>query len=147
MAHGPMRCSLSYVGVRSGMSDDAPRSTQGNRPDQRRGRGAPAWWDLLQRSDLPDDPSSGEHIVESPGWKVRAGLPGTGTRGRRRLRLPSTLVLAVTALVILAASVLAWAATAGTGHSSAGVAVIVAVPGALLVATLLGSLAGRRRHR
>lgn len=125
------------------MSDEAPRSAQGNRPDQRRGRGAPAWWDALQRTDLPDDPHA-ETIVETAGWDVGHTFPGTRRRGR--LGVAITAMSAV--LVAIAVAVAVWAATTVTGHNAGlTAAVIVGVPAVLLVASLLVSLPGRRRRR
>jgi hypothetical protein len=126
------------------MSDDAPRSAQGNRPDQRRGRGAPAWWDLLQRSDLPDDTATHGGAVDTAGWDVRDAFPGTqGRRGR------AGRVVMVVAAVLVGLAVLSglWMVMALSGRSAASTAlVIVGVPGALLVASVAASLARRRRR-
>jgi hypothetical protein len=125
------------------MSDDAARPTQGNRPGQRRGRGAPTWWDELQRTDLPDDPRA-ESVVETAGWEVQNAFPGRPT-GRSRLVSVVSLLTAV--LVAVAVAVAVWVATAATGRSvGATAAVIIGVPATLLVASLLASLAGRRRR-
>jgi hypothetical protein len=129
------------------MPDDVPRSTQGQRPDQRRGRGAPPWWDMLDRSDLPDDRSTSRTIVESPGWSARrddARVVGSG-RGPRL-----AAVVSVAGAVVLAALLIVgvWLATS-TIERSAGpaAAVLAGIPAALLAASLLVALIGRGRHR
>ena len=134
------------------MSDDAPRSTQGNRPDQRRGRDAPVWWDQLQRSDLPDDAAGGAgrlaertHTEDGTGWPVSSLLSRASARSRR-WSVALSLVAAV--VVALAVSVAVWAATSGTGRNTAmTAAVVVGVPVALLVASLLGNMVTRRMRR
>ena len=134
------------------MSDDAPRSTQGNRPDQRRGRDAPAWWDQLQRSDLPDDLAGAAGRVaertdtaDSTEWPVSTLLFGAASRSRR---WPVALSLVAAIVVALAVSVAVWAATSGTGRNTAiTAAVVVGVPVALLVASLLGNMVARRMRR
>ena len=136
------------------MSDDAPRSTQGNHPDQRRGRGAPAWWDQLERSDLPDDLAGGagagrvsERTDNADGteWPLSTLLSGAPSR---RSRWPVALALVAAVVVALAVSVAVWAATSGTGRNTAiTAAVVVGVPVALLVASLLGNMVTRRMRR
>jgi hypothetical protein len=123
------------------MSDEAPRSTHGNRPDQRRGRGAPAWWDLLQRSDLPDD--AGRATVDTAGWDAPSSFPGADTvRGR----LMTALAILAGLLVAAAIAVAVWVGTSGAGRGpSVTAAVVVGVPAALLMASLLATVVGRRR--
>lgn len=128
------------------MSDDAPRSTQGNRPDQRRGRGAPSWWDALQRTDLPDDPNTRDIVVDTAGWELPEGFPPA--RARRSGRVARFASLATALVIAMAVAVAVWAATAAAGRGPASTAaVVVAVPIALLVASLLAILFGRRRRR
>jgi hypothetical protein len=127
------------------MSDDAPRSTHGNRPDQRRGRGAPPWWDALQRTDLPDDPLGKDTVVDTAGWEPTEGFPGA--RRPRRSRLAMIAPLPTALVVAIAVAVAVWVASAAAGRGPAGTAaVIVAVPVALLMASVAANLAGRR-HR
>jgi hypothetical protein len=130
------------------MSDDAPRSAQGNRPDQRRGRGAPVWWDMLQRSDLPDDPDALDMVTRVRGWDTSA--PRTrrardDAPHRSRLAIAVSIISAV--LVALSIAIAVWVATSTTQHSSGlTLAVIVAVPVVLITVSVLTSFAGRRRR-
>lgn len=127
------------------MSDDAPRSAQGHRPDQRRGRGAPpAWWDELDRTDLPDDRSAFAHVVEAPGWE----RPRLIAPPRRRGRL--ALALSITSAVLLCVALVlgVWLATSTTERSAGTVAAVLAgIPAALLASSLLVTILGRRRPR
>jgi len=128
------------------MSDDAPRSTQGQRPDQRRGRGAPVWWGMLDRSDLPDDRTALD-TVDAPAWehpplrpRARSGS-GWGRRG--------TLVLSTLSAVLLSVALVfgVWLATSTTERSAGTTAAVLAgIPAALLAATLMVVLVGRRRR-
>ncbi|HEV7679386.1 MAG TPA: hypothetical protein VGQ42_12535 [Candidatus Dormibacteraeota bacterium] len=126
------------------MSDDAPRSAQGNRPDQRRGRGAPVWWDMLQRSDLPDDPDALDMVTRVRGWDASAPRPHEDAH-RSRLAVAVSIVSAV--LVALSVAIGVWVATSTSQHTSGlTLAVIVAVPVVLIAVSVLTSFAGRRQR-
>ena len=100
---------------------------------------------MLSRSDLPDDPDGGDRIVETRGWPVPDSFPGTGPR---RSRLLTSLSRVAAVLLAVAMAVAVWVAAAVTGRSTGLTATaIIAVPLMLLVASLLASLAGRRRRR
>ena len=125
------------------MSDDAPRSAQGNRPDQRRGRGAPVWWDMLQRSDLPDDPEEEEAGGREVGWNARLV---ESTRGAHS-RLGTVLSVLAAVGVAVAIAIALWLTTAASQHSAGNTAaVIVGVPAILLGVSLVAALLNRRRH-
>jgi hypothetical protein len=125
------------------MSDDAPRSAQGNRPDQRRGRGAPVWWDMLQRSDLPDDPKDMEGGGGGLGWNARLVGPVRAPRNRRATVL--SVLAAVGAAIAIAIAL--WLTTAASQHSAGNTAaVIVGVPAILLGTWLVATLLSRRRR-
>jgi hypothetical protein len=127
------------------MSDDAPRSAQGHRPDQRRGRGAPpVWWDLLDRSDLPDDRSAFDGYLDGR-WERPRLIPAPP---RRRGR--AALVLSILGAVLLCVAMVlgVWLATSTTERSAGTVAAVLAgIPAALLASSLLVSVLGRRRRR
>jgi hypothetical protein len=128
------------------MSDDAPRSAQGHRPDQRRGRGAPVWWDMLDRHDLPDDRTAIDTLVESPAWARRVDHHARG----RMVRGRAALVLSVLGAVLLAVALVfgVWLATSTTERSAGTAAAVLAgIPAALLASALLVALIGRRHHR
>jgi len=126
------------------MSDDAPRSAQGHRPDQRRGRGAPpVWWDMLDRSDLPDDRSALDSDVDTR-WERPRLIPAPPRR-RGRLALALSICSAVLLCVTLVIGV--WLATSTTERSAGTIAAVLAgIPAALLAASLLVSVVGRRRR-
>lgn len=128
------------------MSDDAPRSAQGQRPDQRRGRGAPpVWWDMLDRSDLPDDRTAIDTFVESPGWEPRSARRGLAGRSGR-----VTLILSALSVVLLTVAMVfgVWLATSTTERSAGTTAAVLAgVPAALLASSTMVALLGRRRRR
>jgi hypothetical protein len=123
------------------MSDDAPRSAQGHRPDQRRGRGAPVWWDMLDRGDLPDDRTEIDTFVASP---RRAANRRHGAAGRLMLVLSGLSVALLTVALVFGV----WLATSTTERSAGTTAAVLAgVPAALLAASLMVALIGRRRRR
>ena len=126
------------------MPDDAPRSAQGHRPDQRRGRGAPpVWWDMLDRSDLPDDRSALEGYVDAR-WERPRLIPAP----RRRGRLALALSVVGAALLCIALVIGVWLATSTTERSAGTMAAVLAgIPAALLASSLLVSVVGRRRRR
>ncbi len=126
------------------MSDDAPRSAQGHRPDQRRGRGAPpAWWDMLDRSDLPDDRGAADRFGGAPGW----GRPRQSAAAPRRGRLALTLSICSAVLLCVALVLGVWLATSTTERSAGTIAAVLAgIPAALLAASLLVGIVGRRRR-
>lgn len=125
------------------MSDDAPRSAQGHRPDQRRGRGAPpAWWDMLDRSDLPDDRAALD-TVDPPSWQ-RPRLIAAAPR-RSRVALVLSICSAVLLCVALVLGV--WLATSTTERNAGTIAAVLAgIPAALLAASLLVGVLGRHRR-
>ena len=127
------------------MSDDAPRSAQGHRPDQRRGRGAPpAWWDELDRTDLPDDRSAFVRVVDAPGWQ----RPRLIAPPRRRGRLALALSICSAVLLCVALVLGVWLATSTTERSAGTAAAVLAgIPAALLASSLLVTILGRRRRR
>jgi len=126
------------------MSDDAPRSAQGHRPDQRRGRGAPpAWWDMLDRSDLPDDRRAFDGRVDTR-WERPRLIPAPP---RRRGRLALVLSIGSAVLLCIALVIGVWLATSTTERSAGTIAAVLAgIPAALLAASLLVSVVGRRRR-
>jgi hypothetical protein len=118
------------------MSDELPRSTQGNRPDQRRQGDAPTWWADLTRSDLPEDEvklrrgrgstSLGRHVratsLIAPSVKQQAA-PSTADR-------VGSILLTIS--VLLVAAVVAWIGIgAGSGRSMLIVGVLFGIPTAL----------------
>ena len=124
------------------MSDDAPRSAQGHRPDQRRGRGAPVWWDMLDRSDLPDDRTAIDTFVESP--RRRAADRPRGAARRLTLVLSGLSAALLTVALVFGV----WLATSTTERSAGTTAAVLAgVPAALLAASLMVALIDRRRRR
>ena len=124
------------------MSDDAPRSAQGNRPDQRRGRNAPAWWDMLQSAELPDDAVETGDL--DPRARLRAARQG---RAGRFPRLLSALSLVAAVLLALGVALAVWIGSAATGHSTGALEpVVVSLAGALVGATAISFVVARRRH-
>lgn len=126
------------------MSDEAPRSAQGHRPDQRRGRGAPpAWWDLLDRSDLPDDRTLLDGYVDAS----RRERPRLMATPRRRGRV--ALVLSIVSAVLLCVALVfgVWMATSTTERNAGTIAAVLAgIPAALLASSLIVTVLGRRRR-
>jgi len=128
------------------MSDDAPRSAQGHRPDQRRGRGAPpVWWDLLDRSDLPDDRSAFDGHIDTSRWERPRLMAAPPPRRRGRVALVLSICSAVLLCVALVVGV--WLATSTTERNAGTIAAVLAgIPAALLASSLLVSILGRRRR-
>jgi hypothetical protein len=113
------------------MSDEL-RSAPGHRPEQRRNRGAPAWWAALDRSDLPEDDSAGApHRSPAarpvPRRSAAAGVSDHSTRLRNA---------AITALVVFIAALVAWIGIGGGSLRSVVVVLLVfGVPALLAVVT------------
>jgi hypothetical protein len=129
------------------MSDESPRSAQGNAP-QRRPTDAPAWWSQLDRDNLPDDETSVETSVRtSTGqplslWHTRPLAAPAGAPDRPRNRLHTVSAALVLTLAFL---VVAWFGVGGgSSRSVLVVAVIFGVPVALTVIAV--SLVLRRQR-
>ncbi len=118
------------VDTRHRMSDEL-RSAPGHRPEQRRNRGAPAWWAALERSDLPEDDSAGDprpSTVDRPAPRrspAAAGLTGHSARARNA---------GITALVVFVAALVTWFGIGGGSLRSVVVVLLVFGVPALLAA-------------
>lgn len=102
------------------------------------------WWDLLDRSDLPDDRTALETYVGAPGWSQREPFAVRGRRARLGL------VLSIVTAVLLGVAVVfgVWLATSTTERSAGTLAAVLAgIPAALLAAALLVGVIGRRHRR
>jgi hypothetical protein len=110
------------------MSDEL-RSAPGHRPEQRRNRGAPAWWAALERSDLPEDDSGGvPHRSPSP--RRPAGASRVTDRSTRLRNA------AITAVVVFIAALVTWIGIGGGSLRSVLVVLLVfGVPALLAVVT------------
>ena len=129
------------------MSDEFPRSAQGNAP-QRRPTDAPAWWSQLGRDNLPDDETGVERSVRTSSgqplslWHTRTLAAPAGSTSRRRSRLHTVSAALVLTLAFL---VVAWFGVGGgSSRSVLVVAVIFGVPVALTVIAV--SLVLRRQR-
>ena len=100
------------------MSDESRHSAHS--PGQRRSDGAPSWWGLLDRGDLPAD---GDDAQQPGGWRVAAvprsapSSPATARRTRWRPWLINLGALLVALAVIMV----------GVGVDSPRSAVVVAL--------------------
>jgi uncharacterized membrane protein YccC len=114
------------------MSDEL-RSAPGHRPEQRRNRGAPAWWAALDRSDLPEDDSAGASH-RSPAARPAPRRPAAAPRMTdRSIRLRNA---AITALVVFIAALVTWIGIGGGSLRSVVVVLLVfGVPALLAVVT------------
>jgi hypothetical protein len=113
------------------MSDEL-RSAPGHRPEQRRNRGAPAWWAALDRSDLPEDESGDPHHSSAARPAPRRLVAATRVTDRStRLRNA-----AITAVVVFIAALVAWIGIGGGSLRSVLVVLLVfGVPALLAVVT------------
>jgi hypothetical protein len=108
------------------MSDEL-RSAPGHRPEQRRNRGAPAWWAALDRSDLPEDDSAGAPHRSPAPRRPAARVTDRSTRLRNA---------AITALVVFIAALVTWIGIGGGSLRSVLVVLLVfGVPALLAVVT------------
>ncbi|MEA2618092.1 MAG: hypothetical protein QOE72_3875 [Chloroflexota bacterium] len=114
------------------MSDEL-RSAPGHRPEQRRNRGAPAWWAALDRSDLPEDDNGGDPH-RSPAARPAPRRLVAATRViDRSTRLRNA---AITAVVVFIAALVAWIGIGGGSLRSVLVVLLVfGVPALLAVVT------------
>lgn len=112
------------------MSDEL-RSAPGHRPEQRRNRGAPAWWGALERADLPEDAGADRRAPLAPPAPRRpAAAPRQGDRSTRLRNA------AVTALVVFVAALVTWIGIGGGSLRSVLVVLLVfGVPALLAVVT------------
>ncbi len=111
------------------MSDEL-RSAPGHRPEQRRNRGAPAWWAALDRSDLPEDDSAGAPRSgdERPVPRRPAAAPGVNGHSTRLRNA------VITALVVFIAALVTWIGIGGGSLRSVVVVLLVFGVPALLAA-------------
>ncbi|HEX3605600.1 MAG TPA: hypothetical protein VH134_06730 [Candidatus Dormibacteraeota bacterium] len=115
------------------MSDELRPAPGGHRPDQRRNRGAPAWWAELDRADLPEDsgpeePRGAPEARRSP----RRPAPLSAAAGRAG-RLRNAMI---TGLVVFVAALAAWIGIGGGSVRSVVVVLLVfGVPALLAVVT------------
>jgi uncharacterized membrane protein YccC len=112
------------------MSDEL-RSAPGHRPEQRRNRGAPAWWAALDRADLPEDDDAG---APHPAARPAHRRPAAASRvSDHSIRLRNA---AITALVVFIAALVAWIGIGGGSLRSVVVVLLVfGVPALLAVVT------------
>jgi hypothetical protein len=98
---------------------------------------------MLDRSDLPDDRSALDAYVDSPGWHSRPPSFQASTRSPWGIVLSVACALAVALVLVIGV----WLATSLTQHSAGTIAAVIAgIPAALLAASLLVMLVGRRRR-
>jgi hypothetical protein len=99
---------------------------------------------MLDRSDLPDDRTALDSYVDSPGWQSR---PEPFHLAGQRSRLGIVLSVACALAMALVLVIGVWLATSITQHSAGTTAAVIAgIPAALLAASLLVVLLGRRRR-
>jgi hypothetical protein len=98
---------------------------------------------MLDRSDLPDDRRTLDALVDAPSWERPRLISATPRRGRL------ALVLSICSAVLLCVALVlgVWLATSTTERSAGTIAAVLAgIPAALLAATLLVGIFGRRRR-
>lgn len=146
VAAAPRSTALPSVHVRE-VSDESPRSAQGNAP-QRRPTVAPTWWGELERDNLPDDEEltvtsaplpRGARPPRLRGGTVAAPQPAR-TDWRERMRtVASALVLTAAFLVV------AWFGVGGgSSRSMVVVTLVFGVP--TLLAVIAVALVLRRER-
>jgi hypothetical protein len=96
---------------------------------------------MLNRTDLPDDRSALDGYVDSPGWRSRPESYRAGSPWGVVLSVACALAMALVLVIGV------WLVTSLTQHSAGTTAAIIAgIPAAVLAASLLVTLVGRRRR-
>ena len=116
------------------MPDESSRPAPGNPPGQRHNRDAPAWWDALDRRDLPSGRDGGLGTVQR---SVDPRLLHAVVVHRPRRRWTAHLRTVLAALVVVTAAIaVAWLGLGGGSPRTIGVAaVLFGVPAVLAAMT------------